>query len=805
MPTRDFKEGEKRGNESISILFLLLFFLSLILISFSVIGCGGGGGGGGGSGAGGDGDIIANMEPVADFAVNPNLGVVSVTWFEFDAGVSNDPDGQITSYEWDFDNDGKIDWVAPAATASWTYDAPGQKTALLRVTDDRGGVDEIIKEIVVFPSWEMMKGPFGGMAYSFVVDPNDSQKVFAALEEGGLFTSADGGLSWTHIEGDLTNLSISAVEVHGNSQTIYVGTGSDGVYKSLNGGQTWVQVSNGLPVDTQTGDYYEIFEITVDPTDANTVYALSGDRWYLCKTTNGGASWTRIDGGAHPQGGLPWDRIEAFAIHPANNQWLYVGTYSYGVWKSTNSGDGWGGINGNLPSYIVHFTSLAIDPDNSTLYAGSRDYGLYKTLNDGITWQFIQVGPHIVSEYWDAYVVVIDPDNEFTIYTYVETVFPVQPVQDGIYRTFDGGVTWQKVPFHEYPNTYRPVREIVIAPSDGKMVYVTTQGEGLFMTNDVTSVDHVGDWVPIDNGLVDLQVLAMLLHPSDNKIVYAGTEGIYKTVDGGLTWKKHGLEDNHVYALAHDPMDVSIIYAATGDGVYKTTNGGDTWANPTGYWFYSLAIGRNPSNPGANIIYGGSPFGRGICKAEDDGSPWNEVIWVEKNNGLSADEKYVTCLAIDPSDPLILYAGVSGTGNVLKTQDGGNNWQRKVVGLPSNESVIRLYVPTDNPQIVYAGTSVGFYASTDGGNTWVFKDGGLGQRYVRSIAVDPMDSKKVFAGTYEDGVFASIDGGEHWIQIDQGLTSDLNRYIISLVMDLKNLDDPVVYAGTGCGVFKAHK
>jgi photosystem II stability/assembly factor-like uncharacterized protein len=656
----------------------------------------------------------------------------------------------------------------------------------------------------LFSGWEMTNGPFSGMVYSFAVDPNDSQKVFAALEEGGLFESHQGGNDWGRVDGDLKDVSISAVDVHVDGLTIYVGTGSYGVYQSLDGGETWIQVSNGLPIDSQTGHYYQIYEITIDPTDANTVYALSGDRWYICVTIDGGASWTRIDGGAQPQGGLPWDRIEAFAIHPDNNQWLYVGTYSHGVWKSIDGGESWNAINGNLPPYIVHFPCLAIDPDNSILYAGTRDYGLYKTLNEGITWQFIQVGPHTVSENWDAYVVVIDPNNTSIIYTYVETVLPAQPAEDGIYRTVDGGDNWDKLPFHEYPDIYRPVREIVIAPSDSNVVYVPTQGEGLFVTYDVTGVGDVGDWVPIDNGLVDLHVMAMLLHPWDNKIVYAGTEGMYKTIDGGLTWKKNGLEGNHVFTLAFDPMDANTIYAATDDGVYKTTNGGDTWSDPSGNWFYSLVI--SPLNPGVNIIYGGSPFGMGIYKAEDDGSiPWDQVTWEEKNNGLSAEEKYITCLAINPSDPLILYAGTSGTGKVLKTQDGGDTWERKVNGLPPGESVIRLSIDPYNPQRLYAGTYVGFYASTDGGDTWVFKDGGLGQRYIRSIAIDPMDSNKVCAGTYDDGVFTSIDGGENWALVDQGLYCDRHKCIISLAMDVRDIDDPVVYAGTGCGVFKAYK
>jgi len=609
----------------------------------------------------------------------------------------------------------------------------------------------------LFSGWEMTNGPFSGMVYSLAVGPNNSQRVFVALEEGGLFRSDNGGQSWAHVEEGLTNVSISAVAAAGDGQTVYVGTGSDGVYKSLNGGETWTQVSNGLPIDPKTNEYYEIFEITIDPTDANTVYVLSGLRWYLCKTTNGGASWARIDGG-----GLPWDRIEAFSIHPGNNQWLYVGTDAKGVYKSENMGASWNSINGDpanggLPDYVVHIPCLAIGPENNILYAGSRDYGLWKTLDDGVTWDFVPVGD--LTGWWNVYVLGMDPVDKSLIYAYVEDVRlydpgVFNPEEDGIYRTFDGGGTWEKVPFHEYPGTYRPVREIAVAPSNGDVVYVTTKGYGPFMTNDVTSVG-LDDWVSIGNGLVDLLVLAMIMHPWDNKIVYAGTdEGLYKTTDGGLTWEKKEekevFEDKHVFALASDPMNASIIYAATKNGVYKTTNGGDSWSGPSGYWFYSLAIGKDQNR---NIIYGGDPLGMGIYKAVDDGlTPWEQITWEEKNNGLSEDEKYVACLAIVPSDPSILYAGIAG--KVLKTQDGGDTWERKVVGLPPDEFIISLAIDPYNPQILYAGTYVGFYASNDGGDTWEFRDGGLGQRYIRSLAIDPMDSMKVCAGTYDDGVFA---------------------------------------------------
>jgi photosystem II stability/assembly factor-like uncharacterized protein len=663
----------------------------------------------------------------------------------------------------------------------------------------------------LFSGWEMTNGPFSGIVFSLAVDPNNSQKIYAALESGGLFTSADGGRNWTHVEGNLTNVSISVVDVHVDSRTIYVGTGAHGVYKSSDGGKTWTQMSNGLPIDLHTDDYYEIFGITIDPTDPNTVYALSGDCWYICVTTDGGGSWTRVDGGARPQGGLPWDRIEAFTIHPNNNQMLYVGTDKNGVYKSEDMGESWSSINGDLPAYVVHIPCLAIDSENNILYAGSRDYGLWLSGDDGQTWVPLSVAD--LTGWWDVYVLEMDPADKSVIYAYVENVRPNVPnefdfTKDGIYRTFDGGTTWGKVPFHDPPGTYRPVREIAIAastipPSNGNVAYVTTQGEGLFMANDVDNVASLDDWQTIDNGLVDTQVLAMVMGPWNNKIVYAGTEErIYKTTDGGLTWGKKGLEGKHVSALVCDPNDADIIYAATEVGVYKTTNGGDSWSGPTGYWFYGLAVGKDSQN--RNILYGGNAFGMGIYKAIDNGStPWEQITWEEKNTGLTSDEKYVSCLAINSSDPSTTYAGI--VGKAIKSQDGGDTWERKADGLPPDKAVCSLAMDPYNPQILYVGTRVGLYASSNGGDTWEFKDGGLGQRHVRSIAIDPMDSKKVCAGTYEDGVFASADGGENWTQIAQGLTGDINKRILCLAMDIKDINNPVMYAGTGCGVFKAYK
>jgi photosystem II stability/assembly factor-like uncharacterized protein len=186
---------------------------------------------------------------------------------------------------------------------------------------------------------------------------------------------------------------------------------------------------------------------------------------------------------------------------------------------------------------------------------------------------------------------------------------------------------------------------------------------------------------------------------------------------------------------------------------------------------YCLAIGEDSQD--RTIIYGGSAFGAGIYKAIDNGSTsWDRIAWAEKNNGLSDDEKYVNCLAIDPSNPSILFAGTGyrrwpgpeTAGKIIKTPDGGNTWERKVDGLPPDEPVSSISVDPYDPQTLYAGTYLGLYVSSDGGDYWKFK--GLGSHYIRSLAIDPVDSNRISAGTYENGAFTSSNGGKGWSRID---------------------------------------
>ena len=137
--------------------------------------------------------------------------------------------------------------------------------------------------------------------------------------------------------------------------------------------------------------------------------------------------------------------------------------------------------------------------------------------------------------------------------------------------------------------------------------------------------------------------------------------------------------------------------------------------------------------------------------------------WSAINSGLTNTQVYA--LAIDPTNPNIIYAGTNG--GVFKSTDWGGNWSAINSGL-TNTHVWALAIDPSNPSIIYAGTTGGVYKSADGGGHW---SASSLTYYVYSLAIDPSNPSIIYAGT-SSGVFKSTDGGGHWSNC--GLPSDVN-------------------------------
>ncbi len=283
---------------------------------------------------------------------------------------------------------------------------------------------------------------------------------------------------------------------------------------------------------------------------------------------------------------------------------------------------------------------------------------------------------------------------------------------------------------------------------------------------------------------------------SDPRIIYVGAAagGVFKSVNGGETWKAI-FEDQpnpSIGDLALAPANPSILYVGTGepnnrqsaswgDGMYKTMDGGVTWTHIG--LKESSHIGRivvHPTDPNTLWVAAqGDLWGpnkeRGVYKSTDGGATWTQTLFVNEDTGAND-------IAIDPQSPNILYAtmyqrrrtvfgfygGGPGSG-LYRSTDSGVHWTKLAHGLPAKGDLgrIALDIYRRNSNIVYAEvqheTLGGIYRSEDKGETWKrMSDTNPRPSYFSQIRVDPNNDLKIWLGGVN--IYYSEDGGKTFAQ-----------------------------------------
>lgn len=290
-------------------------------------------------------------------------------------------------------------------------------------------------------------------------------------------------------------------------------------------------------------------------------------------------------------------------------------------------------------------------------------------------------------------------------------------------------------------------------------------------------------------------VLALAIHPLDEGTVYAaaGYMGIFKTVDGGETWRatNSGMEGFFLDDVAFASPTSPVLYVAAyqgASGIYRSGDHGTTWTAigpdmPPGV--RSLAV--DPTAPAT--LYASILFRAFLTKTVDGGATWDTI---------AAFPDEIMNVALDPLTPSTVYAAVfRGTpagGNLWKSLDGGQNWAAITQGLFDPDTgrrydVLRVVIDPAAPENVYITTSGGGFKSTDGGATWSVTAHPV-------MAIDPVTTTTVYAGTRGEGIFRSTDAGATWAAFSQGLT---DPFVNHMAVDPRT--PAIVYAATDSGVF----
>ena len=301
-------------------------------------------------------------------------------------------------------------------------------------------------------------------------------------------------------------------------------------------------------------------------------------------------------------------------------------------------------------------------------------------------------------------------------------------------------------------------------------------------------------------------------------VIYAATSsGVFKTTDGGASWTpaNTGLSGIPVFSLAIDPKTPTTVYAGTfGTGVFKSTDAGGHWTPVHGGFSNDtvLSIVIDPGDP-ATIYSGTTASSSSTAGAVF--SPASAVIkssngglaWTAANAGLP--RAIVTALALDPSNPAVLYAGTSA-GGVFKTANRALTWTPANAGIGTSD-ISHLVLDPSNPNVVYAAiegcsagcsSPAGVFKSTNGGTSWISASAGLtDDLQVIALAIDPEDTRILYAATRFNGLFKTTNGGVNWMSINPEPTGTMFAIVhFALVVDPANTD--TVYAGTFDGVLK---
>jgi photosystem II stability/assembly factor-like uncharacterized protein len=353
-----------------------------------------------------------------------------------------------------------------------------------------------------------------------------------------------------------------------------------------------------------------------------------------------------------------------------------------------------------------------------------------------------------------------------------------------------GSLRWRSI---GPANTGGRIDDFAVArlPGQPDAIYVAAASGGLFKsTNQGTS------WTPVfDRVDAMMSIGSVAVAPSNTNIVWVGTgeannrqssswgDGVYKSVDAGRTWKASGLADTrHIGRIVIHPSNPDIVYvAAVGHlwgsnadrGVFKTIDGGRTWKNVlhvddnTG----ATDIAIDPLNPDTLIaamyqrqrkawgFNGGGP-GSGIFRTRDGGATWTKLT-----DGLPSGDKGRIGLDLFRADPRIVYAVVEAAGRdsgVYRSADGGYHWElwSTLNPRPMYYSQIRVD-PRDRNRVYLLGSNRGFYVSDDGGKNFrdVFS---TVHSEDHALWIDPDDTNHLVVGG-DGGVSISWDRGQTWL------------------------------------------
>ena len=580
-------------------------------------------------------------------------------------------------------------------------------------------------------------------------------------------------LKWRMIGPHRGGRTVGAVGVPQQPNVFYIGVNNGGVWKTTDYGRTWFPIFDDQP----TGS---IGDVVVSPSNPNVIYVGSGEGLQRPDLSVGNGMYKSIDAG---------------------KTWTHLGLDN-----------------------VQQIGGLAIDPKNENRvfvaalghpYGPNTERGIYRTIYGGKTWEKVLYK----DENTGAIQVTIDPKNSDIIYAdmWAGRLGPWENgawngKESGLFKSTDGGTTWKKLT-KGLPTTEQGLGRIGfgISPSDPSRLYATVDAGkygGIYRSNDGGET-----WQNINaderywgrgSDFAEIKV-----DPNNPDIFYSADVVVWKSINGGKTFTAFrgapGGDDYH--RLWINPINPDIILIASDQGAIVTVNGGETfssWYNqPTAQMYHVSTDNAFPYNVYSGQQESGSV---GISSRSNDGQ-----ITFHDWHPVGAEE--YGYIAADPLDPNIIYGGK------LSRYDKRTGQTQNIAPEAIKSGKYRfirtapvLFSPVDKKTLYYAGNVL--FKTLNGGNNWQIISPDLTREnwdipssvgiytsddqkkmprrgVIYTVAPSPKDINTIWCGTDDGLIHITKDGGKIWKNVTPPPVTSWSK--VSL-MDASHFDVNTVYA-----------